>query len=660
MSDGLALFIGAAIIAFFSYDRFDRETHQGGRQLERVVSLLSPNKMRAQRVVLRAYIFYALALLVIYLFMCAYAELLPYFGGPDFGGEAIGAREIPIVGADNASQVTTGFNPAEAPGSQQLSNEASPKEENKRLGVDSTVSLTVALIIVGLAPSFPALQRVEGWIRLTSHRLAGIPTWVIGASEDLSRNTLGIVSSDTNAIPDNQLLIPRGFWERMLQYQIGARGKLTAPDEFRHDLEIIFATATWILNRKLKLANLEAQRAFDPLAESLRQRTASLIQQLDEKSDFRPGHSTPPSVASDPKPEEKADVEQKGNDIPIELQRESWERLAEETADLANDLHILLALYVEHEIITAEQDNPTTNAGPKDITRQRILARKKLQKFLGSMLEDRRVPGRLPLSTMTIWFWTIAVVLSLALLWSMGPGRLETALQLYGNSGNFYSRAITYTLGASNQYCIPILVALMIRDGARQADRWNNICDSHWTRGLPQAIFVIGFSWTVAALIIVGLGLWQSALTLSWEANREVAWTALRAIFEYNAPSAFRGAVLAWLVLYLLDWPTPNDNEESVSSLRWAVWAAIIMALCGALTRFAMSQAALAHNTRTSLDDIDRGLIAYAAIYAGLIGFAVMFCLSEAIRSARVGNPARSSTGRRSKASADAAPQNGE
>lgn len=659
MPDGLALFIGAAIIAFFSYDRFDRVTGEGARQLERVVSLLSPNKMRARRVVLRAYVFYALALLMIYFFLCAYAELLPLIGGPALDGNAIGASGIPVVGVETASQLTTGFNSSDILGDQQLSGVADLAAQQKRLGIDPAVSLTVALIIVGLAPSFPALQRVENWIRLTAHRLAGIPTWIIAASEDLSRNALDILPPGEDTMPGDPLLIPQGAWERILQYQIGARGKLTAPNEFRHDLEIIFASASWILERKLKLSNSDGRRNFEALENSLRQRTASLVQNLDEKSGFRPGHTTPSSAAHDADKSEDisgSNIEGEGS---IELLRESWERLAGDAANLTNDLHILLALYVEHEIITTEEVNTPTKAGQKDIARQSALALKKLQEFLGSVLTDRSVSGRLPLSTMTVWFWTIAVVLVFALLWSMGPGRLETALQ-FESSGSGYSRATAYVLGAFNQYCIPILVALMIRDSALQSDRWSNSWTSHWTTGLPQAAIVIGISWAVAALIIIGLGLWQSALDQSWEANSARVWQTLRATFEYNAPSAFRGAILAWIVLCLLDSPAARVDAEKSSSFRWAVCAAAIMALCGALTRYAMSLAALAYSPRTALDQIDHGLILYAAIFAGLIGFAVIFCLSEAIKSAGFGNAVHTAAQRRPKAHAGTAPTVGE
>lgn len=667
MTDGLALFIGAAIVAFFSYDRFNRVTHQGGRQLERVVSLLSPNKMRARRVVLRAFIFYALALIIIYLFMCAYAELLPYIGGPGLDGETVGAQGIPVAGVEAASQLTTGFSWPDTPREQQLSDVVDPEGQGANLGIAPTVSLTMALIIVGLAPSFPALQRVEHWIRLTAHRLAGIPTWVIGASEYLSWNALDILPAGKNKMPTDLLLIPQGYWERIIQYQVSAKSKLTAPDEFRHDLEILFASTSWILDRKLRLSNSAGRRDFDALEASLRQRIVSLIQNLDEKSGFRPGHITPISVTNSAEKTQDPSNVKADEDVPVELLRDSWERLAGETADLASDLHILLALYVEHEIITTEKVKTATKPGQKDIARQRILARKKLQDFLGSMLTDRGTSGRLALSTMTIWLWASTVIVVVTMLWAVFPGNFETELQ-FGILHSIYWRAPSYFVGALNQYCVPMMVALMIRDSVLEAGRWANVWTSHWTTVLPQAVFVIGITWTVAALSMIGLGLWQSGLTIGFADNAKNMWSSLAFIFEANTPSALRGSILAWIIVCLLDRPFhgvskdgAHSNDDRIAhSFRWAIASATIMALCGMLTRFIMSLAASNRGGRSGLDAIDYGLIFYATVLAAIIGFTVIFCLSEAIRNARFGSAAPQPLHRWSKANVGAAPSGGE
>jgi hypothetical protein len=44
-----ALLFGAFIVVLFSYERFNRTTYDTGTRLERLVALLSPDKMRARR-----------------------------------------------------------------------------------------------------------------------------------------------------------------------------------------------------------------------------------------------------------------------------------------------------------------------------------------------------------------------------------------------------------------------------------------------------------------------------------------------------------------------------------------------------------------------------------------------------------------------------------
>ena len=80
-----------------------------------------------------------------------------------------------------------------------------------------------------------------------------------------------------------------------------------------------------------------------------------------------------------------------------------------------------------------------------------------------------------------------------------------------------------------------------------------------------------------------------------------------------------------------------NFQNSIVSSLIWANCAAVIMAICGAFTRFLTSWAsALSRSpSNPSLDSIDHGLIAYAAIYSSILGFLVVFCVAEALLNQR-------------------------
>ncbi len=303
MPNLVALLFGAAIVLFYSYGRFNRVTYEGGRQMERLVNLLSPDKLRARRIVMHAYACYALILLIIYFFLCAYAELLPMLGGPDL---SIGASKLPVPSGDAPVAITTGFTPgsnsAASTWMQPLSTIVVPSVvRDFDIGIDASVSLAIALIMVGLAPSFPLLGSFEDWMRSAAHRLAGIPTRVIGASEDLRRKDLAISADSASSLEKNTLLIPRSNWERIDHYQAAAKDQLSEPEDFRLDLELIFSVSAWILDRKLKLANAPARERFQKLEEELSKRRDQLVVDLDERSGYgskRLSATEPPMQAS--------------------------------------------------------------------------------------------------------------------------------------------------------------------------------------------------------------------------------------------------------------------------------------------------------------------------------------------------------------------------
>jgi hypothetical protein len=496
----------------------------------------------------------------------------------------------------------------------------------------------MALIIVGLAPSFPLLRRFEDWMRSAAHRLAGIPTRVIGAGEELRHSDLAISTASSDSVPADTLLIPRGDWERMGFYRSSADGHLTAPEDFRRDMEVIFALSAWILDRKLKLAQAGGRERFSQIEEELRKRRDTLILALDERSGYRPGETRRADAAGETLPEDDA-----GGEL-SEIQRASWERLAGDADDLADDLCILLALYVEHEIIATDELEMMVGSKAHGLIRQQELAMRKLDGFLGNLLGEQASTSYLRSHAVLVWLWTLCVVIAIAVLWSLlPPGRFETAMQR-GDAGDPYWRILNYAFTAFNSYCIPMLVALALHDGAQHAHRWRNMWRAHWTTRLPQALSVIFASWVVATLFIVGLALWQAALAQGGFASSEQdVWSTLRLSFEYNAPTPLRGAVLALVVVVLLDaWtvrPWPHSRRAiNLTSLGWAIGAAIIMAVAGGLTRTLSSWSWVVHAGRPGLDVIDRGLIVYAMIHAGLIGFFVVFCVAEALVNHRRSN----------------------
>ncbi|MCA1408517.1 hypothetical protein I6F26_30210 [Ensifer sp. IC3342] len=622
MPNLVALLFGAAIVLFYSYNRFNRVTYEGGRQMERLVNLLSPDKLRARRIVLHAYAFYALILLLIYFFLCAYAELLPLLGGPDL---AVGASKLPVPSADAPTAVIAGFAPSNDAAAipWTLSSVVDPTAvRDFDIGINASVSLAIALIMVGLAPTFPLLGNFEDWMRGAAHRLAGIPTHVIGASEDLRRKDLGFsAAADAATSEKNRFLIPRSSWDRMAHYQAAAKDQVSEPEDFRLDLELIFAVSAWILDRKLKLANASVRERFQQLEDALHKRRDQLIVELDDRSDYGSGGAKYAAGGGT------------GDANLGERKRATWERIASDADDLADDLCILLALYVEHEIIV-----PSSMASDEDTAHQQFAARKKLEGFLGGLLHPHSAAGYRRSYAMTTSLWALGVVLFVSLLWSLLPGRFENEL-VWDIPPNAYSRMLSCIFYAFNNYCIPMIVTLALRDAGMQSRRWRNMRLAHWTLWLPQAVLVVFASWAVAAVFVMGLQLWKTGFDTGWAANGQNIWVILRSSFEYNAPTAVRGAVLALLVAFLLDaWLARalslSLRPAYLSSLAWALGSAVIMALCGGLTRYLTSWSTKSATTQ-SLNAIDRGLIVYSALFSALIGFFVVFCVTAVLLNQR-------------------------
>jgi hypothetical protein len=627
MGNLAALIFGAGIVVFFSYDRFNQATYAGGGQLERLVGLLSPDKLRARRIVLKAWGFYAIALLIIYLFMCAYAEVLPHLGAPDLISKEIGARELPSTSPEGSAEAVTGFTGQDQPAvtwEQPLSSTADTvAAEAPIVPIDASVSLAIALIIVGLAPTFPMLRRFEDWMRSVAHRLAGIPTHIISAGYKLRQKDIDLYGSLDAPFPTDTLLIPRGDWERMQFYLFAAKNELASPDEFKQDLELILAVSTWVLDGKLRLVSSKGRERFGLLEEELKSRRTVLVAALDEKSGFRPGGVLPAELTGEAEKQGQGDTEPSAI-----ARRASWERIAIDTDKLAYDFCILLALYNEHEIILRKPLSGTVADSSRNVQRQQDRAGEKLLAFLGRLGEDGSASARVRSYTTAAFFWTLGVVVFVSFAWSVWPGPLEFGLQR-GDADEFnaYQRALGYVTNALISFCIPVLVALAVRDAGLQASHWRNMGQAYWTVRVPQALILVFVSWAIAVLIIIGWALWRYLIQ---RVAVDDVWDALRYQFEYNGPSPFRGAVLGLIIVVLLDVRTLVPSCTSVSSFLWAGCAALIMAVSGGVTR-ALTSWSSAVRRSDGLDAIDFGLIAYAAIYSAIIGFCVVFCVSESL-----------------------------
>lgn len=633
MPDLIALLVGATIVLCFSYERFNRTTDEAGQKLQRLVSLLTPDKLRSRRVVLNAYAFYAITFLLIYLVLCAYAELIPTLGGPDLG---VGARTLPPL--KNTEEATAEASPLTAGRGivdTIFGAGGSPAQSDSSfdINLNPSVSFGVALMIVGLAPAFPILQRFEGWLRGAAHRLAGIPTRVLTIRDELRSEKLNVALAAGDEIPNDTLVIPRGDWLRLAHYRKATKSVIEIGEDFHQDLMLIFAMSAWILDHRLKLENPHERERFLQLEDELKQRKELLASALDEKT--RLGLKVRQAADNGKK------TVTEGGDEPVKARTLSWDRLSDLSDQLADDICILLAVYTEHEIIVAGHASGSSDPTQTNSAEQRRLARQKVEEFLKDHLSDEGGPARSRSYTVIAGLWAFSVVGLVTITWSIFPGSIEFYLQ-NGSTGTAAWRMITYTATAFSAFCMPIATALAIRDGSRQLRHWRNLWTADWTIFVPQVALVALVSWMLATLFILGTALWYAGVAFGWDENASSPWATLKLSFLFNAATPVRGAVLGLIIITLLDrWRAGKWSSKSPplhrTNLAWACGSGALLAVVGGLTRFASSKAGAlqAAVPREGLNDVDYGLIFYAALYSAIVGFLVMLCISEVLRNQR-------------------------
>lgn len=653
MSDLAALIYGGGILVAFSYTRFNRISYETGRRLDRLVNFLTPDKLRARRQVGFAYFIYTLVLVLTYLVLCAYADLLlPLIGAqailPDQGASGLPAPAgngqsiaVPSATADVDAILTTGFAPLGEPVIKYWTDELQPSETvttNKGDSdsfIEPQISLGLALIMVGLAPAIPALERADEWLRMVAHRMAGIPTWVIDASDNLRSNAgvLGIFRKKNGKIEDNEkeeetkqrvsaLMVSPSDVELMRKLRDEARLSLGNFDDFCLNIEVIFVAAAWFLDENLHVSNSGDKLRFTEMEDELRRRKDALI-----------------SMAEG------------------ELSRENLENLAVEADLLASDFCVLIALYDEHGVIQPFSRRPSANARQKE-------ARERLQEFLKVLHDSRTEPMLRQRGTTLALFWTLAIVMTWTAAWALlWPGAAEFNLIMSKMESSPYERMLNYSASAFNSYGLAIIVAITLRwlrDTDETGDglwNWENLrYPSHWTRWLPQAAMLVFAAWAFSTLMMLATYVFLSGL-LKHPAKAEEVWVFVQLSFEYNSPVALRGAILSLMVVILLDarqrlWIDAfrykrGENPRRTDPLRlarnarvwselslgnsfvWATIGAVVMMMTGALTRYLSFLAASRGNR--AFDAIDAGLMIWATLNCTILGALVMFCVSEAL-----------------------------
>ncbi|WP_210526908.1 hypothetical protein [Rubellimicrobium arenae] len=606
----VALLFGAVIVVVFAWDQFNRPSYETSRELTRLVELLTPSRMRRRTVYWRAYSFYAGILLVVYATLCAYGSLLapalglqlPGLGSPP----EIGASELPLLSRAAGEAAVSGYDPEAVVAQPQVLG-----RQGTRSGVSGNpaVPLFVSLVIVGLAPSVPILQRFEEKIRFGAHRLSGIPTRLVRGGRRLRMKPMNVGTAG--------LLIPPRDWQRLETYPLrAAEAGLSEAADFREDMTKVFAIRAWVLQERLSLGDSVARENLAQLEGELTHSINRLVFTLDTLSGFEAAHGA-------------------GAAIEPENLRAAWEAATKEAAQLCTDLCMLVMLYVEHGVLPTDDDaerlgwGAEPDAGAPDGARQKAEAERRLIRLLSDAARyvDRENVG------IVVWVRATAAVLLVAFLYGV-LGRPESA-SATGPSlagGNPLALGFLLAMSAMLTYALALLVAISWQQSAYQSGAWPNPFTDHWVRWLPQLAGVFVMSGLAAAVCVVGYNIYATIATVGLEKVLANWSGVLFYAIAYEGPRIVLGPALGISLLLLIDaWRGGARGEVWLPRLPYFIGA--VMFVLGAVSRLLVSQVAAGSATDFSLLSVAvLGRALAAGIVAGLIGLAAAIFVRATLR----------------------------
>ncbi|WP_299960845.1 hypothetical protein [uncultured Roseobacter sp.] len=606
MEDWVAMLIGAIVIVLFSFERFNRANYEQKYQLDELMRLLAPDQLRARSVVTQAYVGYTVLLLLIYFLVCAFSNVFVLLGFDALAGKNDIGGGASTVGS-NADEAET-------------------------LGIRPEVSLTVALIMVGLAPSVPVLKRFEEIVRYWAHRLAGIPTHVL--------NILSILRHRQISLPENHdykkdsLLIDLNDWRRMsCSKKLLAQGDMGS-QSFERDLLVMFAASSWILDNQIQMHRPSDRQRFLQLEDKLRSRKKELVGDLDDLINlYIEGDQT--MVATD---QNQIEMQQTSpEDFVLRNGRsQKWERLFARADDLAEGFCTLIALYVERGIIqNTQQDTIAENSRTKaQWVKQYAEATRLLNDLTKDTVEQSVARNANTRDATTLFMWMSTTIVVTTAVWSLFVGRYSYELRHSHFAENWYEPVWFQFVEAIFSFCLPMGIALTVYALLRNRDRWENTVTASASKALAQYFAVVAVSWLITMVIVLGVFIWLTALNWGWD----VAINNVGFVVEYEAVAKFRGVGLSVLLIYLCD--VAQDREASKEWLtrssmpkRWIAIGALLVGAIGFWGRYAQSLISVRESaSRSTMDAIDGGLIVYATLYSALIGLVALYIFGLVIR----------------------------
>lgn len=639
--DWVGLLFGALVVVFYSFERFNRANYEDRYNLDDLILLVTPDQLRARAVVMRAYLGYTLMLLSVYFLVCGFSNVFALLGFGGLSGGQVGAGADAV--GSNADGTTT----------------------QTQLGINPKVSLTVALVMVGLAPSVPILKRLEEQARNWAHRLAGIPTRVLDIRDSLLHRGVSLPKGHNFEV--DGLLIDKNDWQRIecCKRSLGRLG-MDSPSADR-DLLVIFSASNWILDKKLKLHRASDRQRFLHLEDKLRDQRKKFFAELDELNSFdRQAEQT----AADPKTEVETDGRTDTELGETQAERSNkWEVLLESAHDLANGFCILIALYAERGIIRQNSKELVTHENPKRShwERQYVKAKALIDDFIANPIDASQIQSANTQKIIRVFVWiSISAVLA-TIAWSLTFGKFSYELSVNKEVENWLDPVWYQFLDALFSFCLPLGIALMVYGFLNNRSRWKDTWSTSLTGLLPQYLLVLVVSWLLTMLIVLGIFIWLTAANYGWK----LAVEDLPNVFEYEAVSKLRGVNLAVFVIMLLDSFQVQDTSknstdqaletnrqlpveaqsnaetnkqrnspekqtnESLRIASWLFFSALTTGILGFSGQYLKSLVFARENSRIALDAIDGGLIFYTTLYSALIGLIVIYVFVRALHDWR-------------------------
>ena len=268
--------------------------------------------------------------------------------------------------------------------------------------------------------------------------------------------------------------------------------------------------------------------------------------------------------------------------------------------------------------------------------RQQDIARKKLHDFLQE-IRSSAIPERMPSFTTLALFWSLFLIMTVTVIWSQWPGKYEFELRFGGPFSNPYQRAVDMGGGGAERVLRP--------DADRPEPAGCRAPVKNLEKHLARALDDTATTSLYCAFCIVGIGNGSRCCSEFLAGSSPAGHKSERQLVRHSHSirKRCRGHVagliiLALIVICLLDGHAARVNSLKrmpswKASRQWGFWTAAIMGAIGALARTAQSLVAarVAQPQRLGLDRFDYGLIFYSTVYSALIGFVVVYFLTEVL-----------------------------